>query len=43
MRIDSHQHFWPLSHLTTGEREDIFGGTAATFYGIGARRRGALA
>jgi len=28
-------------HLTAGEREEIFGGTAATFYGIGRRRRGA--
>jgi predicted TIM-barrel fold metal-dependent hydrolase len=43
MRIDSHQHFWRLLHLTAAEREAIFGGTAATFYGIGARRRGALA
>jgi L-fuconolactonase len=29
------------AHLTAGEREAIFGGTAETFYGIGTRRRGA--
>jgi L-fuconolactonase len=29
------------AHLTPSEREEIFGGTAANFYGIGARRRGA--
>jgi L-fuconolactonase len=28
-------------HLTPTEREQIFGGTAARFYGIGRRRRGA--
>jgi L-fuconolactonase len=29
--------------LTASEREEVFGGTAADFYGIGKRRRGALA
>jgi len=28
-------------HLAPSEREELFGGTAASFYGIGARVRGA--